>query len=107
MSTLSHHTQDCLQCSCDPGGSRSSLCDKVYGLCPCRPHMTTPSCDTPQPGYYVPYPHWGGLVPVTSQDCVLVWDNLDNILDQFAECKGPTTVNFQAVDWLMQPDMTW
>ncbi|XP_077982562.1 uncharacterized protein LOC144437494 [Glandiceps talaboti] len=44
--------EDCLPCGCDYGGSASFNCDKVSGLCDCRPNVTGQYCNQVDEGFY-------------------------------------------------------
>nr|XP_013006500.1 laminin subunit alpha-2 isoform X4 [Cavia porcellus] len=41
----------CQECECDPYGSLPVPCDRVTGLCMCRPGATGHKCDSCQPGH--------------------------------------------------------
>lgn len=43
----------CQACGCDVGGSTSSECDEVTGMCPCRPGIAGRACSEVQEDYFV------------------------------------------------------
>ena len=46
--------QDCLDCECDSGGSITMACDKITGICPCRPNFAGRHCNQTSSGFYTP-----------------------------------------------------
>ncbi|XP_065059495.1 laminin subunit alpha-like [Rhopilema esculentum] len=49
----------CQDCSCDPGGRASAICNKTSGQCSCKStNFTGRQCDTPEGGFYFPNLHF-------------------------------------------------
>ncbi|XP_061877295.1 laminin subunit alpha-1 isoform X1 [Entelurus aequoreus] len=46
------HEKNCQDCSCDVGGSLSSVCDATTGQCACRENVTGLACDRCQSGFF-------------------------------------------------------
>ena len=40
------------ECQCDNTGSKSSLCDKYTGQCPCKKNVAGRKCNMCAPGFY-------------------------------------------------------
>ncbi|KAK2164467.1 hypothetical protein LSH36_63g07035 [Paralvinella palmiformis] len=97
---------DCRACNCDTGGSLRPHCEQSYGHCACRPHITQPRCDTPEVGYYVPYPDWITLQPEKG-DCAILGDTLSRDGNVYVTCKGRMDVTFKELDWIRQAEVTW
>ena len=55
---MSYVRSGCLPCECSPGGSTSSVCDKLTGQCACRDRIHGRRCDGLQPGFYIPDVHF-------------------------------------------------
>ncbi|XP_077986467.1 laminin subunit alpha-3-like [Glandiceps talaboti] len=47
-----NENNDCLLCGCDYGGSVSFVCNKVSGLCDCRPNVNGQRCKQVDEGFY-------------------------------------------------------
>ncbi|XP_041369322.1 laminin subunit alpha-3-like [Gigantopelta aegis] len=45
---------ECTACGCDPGGSKTAVCENRYGTCTCRDHVAGPKCHRVEENFYIP-----------------------------------------------------